>query len=175
MKSKTISFVLNDKEMDILVPVHWTLLELLRDGLKLTGTKGGCREGECGTCTVIVDGRAVNSCLMMAVDAEGRSITTVEGLEKNGELHPLQKAFIAKGAIQCGFCTPGMLMSAKAMLDKNPSPTRDEIRKGMSGNLCRCTGYDKIFVAIQSVVDGEVLEVEESVWKVVEEAQGHGH
>lgn len=168
---KTIRFHLNEKPVEVNCPVHWTLLEMIRDRLGLTGTKGGCREGECGTCTVIVDGRNVNSCMMLAVDVAGRSVTTVEGLETNGELHPLQKAFIAKGAIQCGFCTPGMLMSAKTLLDANPRPNRSEIRKALSGNLCRCTGYEKIFEAIESVAAGETFDVDDGVWQTIQQVQ----
>ncbi|MCF7935891.1 MAG: (2Fe-2S)-binding protein [Synergistales bacterium] len=155
MQEKQIRFILNKAEAERTVPVHWTLGRLLRDELGLTGTKEACGEGECGSCTVIVDGRNVNSCLMMAVDADGCEITTIEGLEQNGELHPLQQAFIEHGAIQCGFCTPGMILSAKVLLDGTPRPTRPQIREALSGNLCRCTGYDKIFDAIESVAAGE--------------------
>ncbi|MFH1620052.1 MAG: (2Fe-2S)-binding protein [bacterium] len=126
-----------------------TLLEFLRNDLRLTGTKEGCGEGECGTCVVLVDGKAVNSCLFMAVQACGREILTIEGLRKKGRLHPLQKAFADEGGVQCGFCTPGMIMSAEALLRKNPAATREEIATGLSGNICRCTGYEKIFKAVE--------------------------
>ena len=133
-----------------------TLNEVLREELNLTGTKRGCGTGDCGACTVVVDGRSVNSCLTLAVEMEGREIVTVEGLAPSGEeLHPIQKAFVEQGAIQCGFCTPGMEMSALHLLSKNPSPDEKQIREGLSGNLCRCTGYTKIVEAI-SVTAGEM-------------------
>ena len=129
-----------------------TLLELIREDLELTGTKEGCGLGECGTCTVLVDGKPIKSCITLAVQANGREVTTIEGLEKSdGTLHPLQQAFIDHGAIQCGFCTPGMILSGKALLDENPRPTELEVRQAIAGNLCRCTGYQKIVEAILSV------------------------
>ena len=131
------------------IPATRTLLEFLRDDLGLTGTKEGCGKGECGACTVLVGGRPVNSCLMLAYQADGKDVVTVEGLERDGKLHPIQEAFVAEGAVQCGFCIPGMIMSAKALLDAEPSPTKDEIRRAISGNLCRCTGYAKIVKAIE--------------------------
>jgi len=126
-----------------------TLLAFLRDVIGLTGTKEGCSEGTCGACSVLVDGKLVNSCLYLAVEADGKSVLTVEGLEQDGELHPLQRAFVEAGAVQCGFCTPGMLMAALALLLEHPHPTVEEIRLGMSGNLCRCTGYEKIAEAVR--------------------------
>jgi carbon-monoxide dehydrogenase small subunit len=131
------------------VPPETTLLKMLREDLGLTGAKLGCDVGDCGTCTVIVDGESVNSCLMLAAKANGRDVTTIEGLANSSELHPLQKSFEELGALQCGFCGPGMLMSAKNLLDKNPNPSVPEIRDALSGNLCRCTGYTKIIEAIQ--------------------------
>ena len=129
-----------------------TLLELIREDLELTGTKEGCGLGECGTCTVLLDGKPIKSCITLAVQANGREVTTIEGLEKSdGILHPLQQAFIDHGAIQCGFCTPGMILSGKALLDENPRPTELEVRQAIAGNLCRCTGYQKIVEAILSV------------------------
>lgn len=129
-----------------------TLLELIREDLELTGTKEGCGLGECGTCTVLLDGKPIKSCITLAVQANGREVTTIEGLEKSdGTLHPIQQAFIDHGAIQCGFCTPGMVLSAKALLDENPRPTEIEVRQAIAGNLCRCTGYQKIVEAILSV------------------------
>jgi carbon-monoxide dehydrogenase small subunit len=131
-----------------------TLLELIREDLELTGTKEGCGLGECGTCTVLLDGKPIKSCITLAVQANGREVTTIEGLEKpDGTLHPLQQAFIDHGAIQCGFCTPGMVLSAKALLDENPKPTELEVRQAISGNLCRCTGYQKIVEAILSAAN----------------------
>jgi aerobic-type carbon monoxide dehydrogenase small subunit (CoxS/CutS family) len=151
MEKRTITFTINDESVSLEVEPRWTLLRVIRDELRLTGTKEGCGEGDCGTCTVLVDGKAVNSCLILAVDADGKTITTIEGLAQGSELHPLQKAFIEKGAVQCGFCTPGMILSAKALLDGNPHPSEEEIRSAISGNLCRCTGYVKVVEAIQSV------------------------
>ncbi len=146
-----IRFVLNGKEIEVEVPPHWTLLRLLREKLGLTGTKEGCGIGECGACTVLLDGLAVNSCLILVPKVEGRRVETVEGLGSRESLHPLQRSFIEHGAVQCGFCTPGMLMSAKALLEKNPKPTREEIKEAISGNLCRCTGYQQIMEAIEAV------------------------
>ena len=147
---RRISLTINDEFHSVDVEPHWTLLRLLRERLGLTGTKEGCGEGECGSCTVLVDGKPVSSCLVPAVDADSRSVTTIEGLAKDGQLHPLQTAFIEKGAIQCGFCTPGMILAAKALLDRQPSPSEEEIRLAIVGNLCRCTGYAKIVEAIQA-------------------------
>ena len=130
-----------------------TLLEVLRESLGLMGTHEGCNRGDCGACTVLVDGEAVNSCLMLAVEAEGRDILTIEGMEQEGKLHPLQQAFIDFSAFQCGYCTPGILLSAKALLEQNPQPTEAEIKEGISGHLCRCTGYTRIVNAIQSVAE----------------------
>ena len=133
-----------------------TLLELLREDFELTGTKEGCGLGECGTCTVLLDGRPIKSCITLAVQANGREVTTIEGLEKpDGTLHPIQQAFIDHGAIQCGFCTPGMVLTAKALLDENPRPTEIEVRRAIAGNLCRCTGYQKIVEAILATAEKE--------------------
>jgi carbon-monoxide dehydrogenase small subunit len=148
---KRIQFKVNDDLISLEVEAHWTLLRVIRDELGLTGTKEGCGEGDCGACTVLVEDRAVNSCLILAIDVDGKAITTIEGLTQGDELHPLQKAFIEKGAVQCGFCTPGMILTAKALLDQNPHPTEEEIRFAIAGNLCRCTGYAKIVEAIQVV------------------------
>jgi carbon-monoxide dehydrogenase small subunit len=148
MTTQTLTMKLNGEEVTVQVKPSALLVEVLRDQLELTGTKVACGEGECGACTVLLDGEPVNSCLVPALKAQGREVLTVEGLAPLGELHPLQKAFVEHGAVQCGYCTPGMLMSAKALLDHNPSPTEDEIRLAISGNLCRCTGYAKIVEAI---------------------------
>jgi aerobic carbon-monoxide dehydrogenase small subunit len=125
------------------------LLDFIRNDLGLTGTKEGCGEGECGACTVIVDGVAIDSCLMLAAQCHGKKVETIEGLEKDGVLHPVQQAFLENGAVQCGFCIPGMVLSAKALLDSNPEPSDDEVKECVSGNLCRCTGYDKMFASIE--------------------------
>ena len=152
---KEMQFTLNGEEVRVEVDPAWTLLHVLREVLELTGTKFGCGYGECGACTVIMDGQAVNSCLLPALEAEGRSVTTIEGLaDADGQLHPLQKAFIEHGAVQCGFCTPGMIMSAKALLDETQNPTDDEIKEGIAGNLCRCTGYVKIIEAVKAAAGG---------------------
>jgi carbon-monoxide dehydrogenase small subunit len=150
MRKQEIQLEVNGNPYSVSVLPQRTLLEVLREDLGLTGTKEGCSEGECGVCTVLLDGVPVRSCLLLAVDVRGRKITTIEGLSKNGKLHPIQNAFIEHGAIQCGFCTPGMILSAKALLDEKPSPTEEEIRVALSGNLCRCTGYVKIFKAVQA-------------------------
>jgi carbon-monoxide dehydrogenase small subunit len=149
---KTISFVLNGESTEVEIESHLTLLQLLRDGLGLTGTKEGCGMGECGACTVLLDGKTVNSCIFPAMEVDGKNVTTIEGLtDAQGNLHPIQKAFIEYGAIQCGFCTPGMVLSAKALLDENPKPSEEEIRHCVAGNLCRCTGYLQIVQAIKAV------------------------
>lgn len=145
-----IKLTVNGTLYELTVNPWRTLLEVLRGDLGLTGTKEGCGIGECGACTVIMDGKTVNSCILLAVAADGKEITTIEGLAGNGELHPVQQAFIDEGGFQCGFCTPGMIMSAKALLDENPSPTDEEIKNGIAGNLCRCTGYTKIFASIKA-------------------------
>jgi len=147
---RLIKLEINGETYVLNVKPNTLLLDLIREEIGLTGTKRGCDTGECGACTVILEGEAVNSCLVLAVEADGKKITTIEGLAKEGNLHPLQEAFIKEGAIQCGFCTPGMILSAKALLDKNPNPTELEIKKAIAGNLCRCTGYTKIIKAILS-------------------------
>jgi carbon-monoxide dehydrogenase small subunit len=141
----------NGEEFEVLTEIHKTLLEVLREDLGLTGTKRGCDLGTCGACTVLIEGKPYLSCLTLAVDVQGKKIVTIEGLAQEGELHPLQKAFVKKGAIQCGFCTPGMILTAKAFLDENPHPSEGDVKKAISGNLCRCTGYVKIVEAILSV------------------------
>jgi len=153
---KVISLTVNGKKYEIAVSSNQTLLDILRNEMGLTGTKEGCGEGDCGACAVLMDGKAVNSCLVPAVGVNGRDIVTVEGLAEGESLHPLQEAFVEHGAIQCGFCSPGMLISGKALLDRNPHPSEAETRLAISGNLCRCTGYQKIVEAIMS--SGEKTE-----------------
>ena len=148
---KTLDFILNGEACHTEIPEDATLLKVLRDILHLTGTKEGCGEGDCGACTVLVDGRSVNSCLFPAVQAEGCQVMTIEGVEAHPELARIQKAFVEYGAVQCGFCSPGMIMSTVALLQKNPKPTEEEIRRGLSGNICRCTGYQAMVDAIQSL------------------------
>lgn len=148
---KTLDFILNGEACHTEIPEDATLLKVLRDILHLTGTKEGCSEGDCGACTVLVDGRSVNSCLFPAVQAEGCQVMTIEGVEAHPELARIQKAFVDYGAVQCGFCSPGMIMSTVALLQKNPKPTEEEIRRGLSGNICRCTGYQAMVDAIQSL------------------------
>jgi len=144
-----VTLNVNGEAREALVPVHKTLLEVLREDLGLTGTKHGCELGECGTCTVLVDGEPVLSCLALPVEAEGAQITTVEGMAEGGRLHPLQQAFAELGAAQCGYCTPGILLTATALLAERPSPTRTEVKEALAGNLCRCTGYTKILDAVE--------------------------
>jgi aerobic carbon-monoxide dehydrogenase small subunit len=150
MSQHTLSITVNGHPYSASVSGSTTLLEFLRDTLHFTGTKNGCAEGDCGACTVIMNGQAVKSCLVLALQANGATLETVEGLHgPSGSLHPLQEAFVESGAVQCGYCTPGMLMSAKALLTANPAPTSDEIRAALAGNLCRCTGYSKIIAAVE--------------------------
>ena len=149
MQEIEINFTVNNKPYKLKVPPNITLLDVIREKLKLTGTKEGCGKGECGACTILFNGRNVNSCLILAPQADGAEITTIEGVGDVDHLHPLQKAFVDEGAVQCGFCTPGMVMSSLYLLTKNPNPTDDEIREGLSGNLCRCTGYAKIIKAVE--------------------------
>jgi len=152
MSKINITLKVNGDRYELAVDPWRTLVEVLRDRLNLTGTKIGCQTGDCGACTVLIDGKSVCSCLTLAVEAQNREITTIEGLAPSGEeLHPLQEAFIEAGAVQCGYCTPGMILSAKYLLDRRPQPTEADIRKALSGNLCRCTGYNKIVQAIQAV------------------------
>lgn len=143
-----ISLTVNGDAYSLEVEPWWTLLQVLREKLYLTGTKNACARGNCGACTVVINGKSADSCLTLAVEADGKEIQTIEGLAKGGKLHPVQEAFVNHGAIQCGFCTPGMVMSAKSLLERNPKPTEAEVREGLSGNLCRCTGYTKIVEAV---------------------------
>lgn len=150
MKQIEITLKVNGITYTLDVRPQRTLVEVLRESLGLTGTKKSCNEGECGACTVLMDGKPVASCLLLAVDAQGKEILTIEGLSDGGKLHPIQEAFLKHGGIQCGFCTPGMVMSAKALLDEHPMPTSNEVRKAISGNLCRCTGYQQIVDSIMA-------------------------
>ena len=149
-----MTFNVNGEEYSVHVDIRRTLLEVLRETLGLTGTKEMCNKGDCGGCTVIIDGKPVLSCLTLAVEAQGKKIVTIEGVADGSTLHPIQKAFVETGAIQCGYCTPGFIMSAKALLDKNPHPTEDEIKEGIANNVCRCTGYVQIVEAIQTAAKG---------------------
>jgi carbon-monoxide dehydrogenase small subunit len=153
MKKVEITLRVNGEDYELEIEPHRTLVEVLREQLGFTGTKKSCNEGECGACTVIMDGKPVASCLVLALDARGKEILTIEGLAKGEELHPLQVAFVRHGGIQCGFCTPGMIMSAKALLDKNPRPEGAEVRRAISGNLCRCTGYQQIVDAVLAAAE----------------------
>ncbi len=149
MKKAHISLRLNGESTEVAFAPHKTLLEVLREDLALTGTKHGCELGECGTCTVLVDGKSILSCLMLGLDAEAREVTTIEGMAEHGKLHPLQDTFADLGAAQCGYCSPGFLLAAKELIEKSPKPSRDEIKEALSGNLCRCTGYIKIYEAVE--------------------------
>jgi carbon-monoxide dehydrogenase small subunit len=159
---RLISLKINGQEHEVAVPASRTLLELLREDLMLTGTKEGCDDGTCGSCTVLLDGKPIRSCLLLAVEAKGKEVTTIEGLAEGEKLHPIQQAFVDKGAIQCGYCSPGMILTAKALLDSNPAPTEQEIKFAISGNFCRCTGYNKIITAIKAASQAaeEVIEHE---------------
>ena len=158
MFKKEIALTINNESYVREVAVNRTLLDFLREDIGLTGAKEGCNEGECGACTVLVDGKPVNSCLMLAVEAEGSSILTIEGLADGDTLHPLQQAFIDEGAVQCGFCTPGMILTAKAIIDEYGSPSEQEIRKLMEGNLCRCTGYTRVIKTVKQTADEMVRQ-----------------
>ena len=156
-----LTMTLNGESVTVEVEPFELLADVLRDKLRLTGTKIGCSEGECGACTVIMDGQAVLSCLLPAMKAHGREVVTIEGLSRDGELHPLQQAFIEQGSVQCGYCTPGMIMSAKALLDENPNPSLEEIEEAIAGNLCRCTGYLQIVEAINQASKSKVQNPED--------------
>ncbi len=159
--AREITFNLNGNHVQMMMEDHWTLLHLLREELGLTGTKEGCGSGECGACTVIVDGMAVNSCLYLAVDVDGTEVLTIEGLAAaDGTLHPLQKSFVEHGGIQCGFCSPGMIMSSKALLDENPHPSEADVKHALAGNLCRCTGYIPIFESVHAVAGKAPEDIE---------------
>jgi aerobic-type carbon monoxide dehydrogenase small subunit (CoxS/CutS family) len=150
---KLIQLNVNGEDRDVIIEDHHTLIQVLRDELVLTGTKKGCDHGECGSCTVLVDGKALLSCSQLAIEMVGKKIETIESLTETGEPHPLQKSFVENGAVQCGFCAPGMIMTSKALLDKNPSPTEDDIKRTIGGNFCRCTGYNQIIDAVKKVAE----------------------
>ena len=153
MIKQLITLTINGERAEVAVEPRWTLLEMVREALRFTGAKEGCGTGDCGACSMIVDGRLVTSCLMLAAQADGRAVVSIEGLATNGTLHPVQQAFIDTGGVQCGFCTPGMIMAAKSLLDHNPSPSLEEVREGLAGNLCRCTGYAKIYEAVMRAAE----------------------
>jgi carbon-monoxide dehydrogenase small subunit len=155
MEGRPIRLSVNGEDHEVTVLPHETLVEVLRDRLELTGTKMGCGEGACGTCTVLLDGRPVRSCLTLAVEAQGKEIVTIEGLADGENLHPVQEAFVERGAIQCGYCSPAMILTAKALLDETPHPTEDEVRRAVSGVVCRCTGYAKIVEAVLAAAGEE--------------------
>ena len=148
-----VTLRVNGESYDLMIAPYRTLLDVLREEIHLTGSKKGCDVGDCGACTVLLDGKPVNACLVVAATADGTEITTIEGLAQDGNLHPLQQAFVKEGAVQCGFCTSGTLMSLKALFDRNSSPSMDEVKSAIAGNLCRCTGYTKIFKAVESVIE----------------------
>ncbi len=150
-----VQLKVNGNTHDVMVSPNETLADALRRGLGLTGTKISCNQGDCGACTVLIDGKSRLSCITLAMSSQGKEIRTIEGLETNGELDPIQRAILEKQGVQCGFCTPGIIMSARGLLDENPHPTREEIKRGLSGNLCRCTGYTKIIEAVEAVRDAE--------------------
>lgn len=158
--------MLNGSKIRIKIQEHWTLLHLLREELGLYGAKEGCGSGECGACTVIVDGMAVNSCLYLAAETDGKNVTTIEGLaSSDGSLHPVQKAFVENGGIQCGYCSPGMILSAKALLDQNSNPDEEQIKEAISGNLCRCTGYVQIIKSIKTLCHDDTEKIKVVAWR----------
>lgn len=159
MSELTVSLTVNGRAHTVTTPAHKTLLYLLRDDLHLYGTKDGCREGECGACTVLLDGRPVNACLVLAGQADGREVVTIEGLAADSRLHPLQRAFVEAGAVQCGFCTPGLILSAVALLAQQPHPSEAQIRQALTGNLCRCTGYSQIIEAVKQAATEMAAEL----------------
>ncbi len=166
---RDVKFLLNGNEIKMKIKDHWTLLYLLREELDLMGTKEGCGSGECGACTVMVNGDAVNSCLYLAAEIDGKEIQTIEGLaSSDGTLHPLQKSFVENGGIQCGFCSPGMIMSAKALLNENQNPTTEEIKHALAGNICRCTGYIQIIDSVRAVTGSGDEDIEVVAWKTEE-------
>ena len=154
---KLIQLTVNGDVRDVIIEDHYTLLQVLRTEIGLTGTKRGCDHGECGSCTVLIDGKAVLSCCQLAIEMQGKNIETIENLTATGEMHPLQKSFVENGAVQCGFCTPGMILTSKALLDKKPNANEEDIKRHIGGNFCRCTGYNQIIDAVKKVAEGSVL------------------
>ena len=172
--ARKISYIFNGNKTETEIEDHLTLLELIRDKFSLTGSKEGCGSGECGACTVIVDGQAVNACLYLAAEIDGKTVLTIEGLANpDGTLHPLQTAFIEHGGIQCGYCSPGMIMASKALLDENPNPDEAEIKHALAGNICRCTGYIQIFDSVKAVSEQDDQEIKAVAWK--EDRKGGTH
>ncbi len=164
--SRRICFTLNGNETEVEIQDHWTLLYLLRERLGMLGTKEGCGSGECGSCTVIMEGASINACLYLAAEVDGKNILTIEGLAaSDGTLHPIQQAFVEKGGIQCGYCSPGMILAAKALLDENPNPSEEEIKDAIAGNICRCTGYVQIIDAIRSASRAKQEEIKVVAWQ----------
>jgi carbon-monoxide dehydrogenase small subunit len=164
--ARRIYFTLNGNETEVEIQDHWTLLYLLREQLGLLGTKEGCGSGECGACTVVMEDAAINACLYLAAEVDGKAILTIEGLAApDGTLHPIQQAFVEKGGIQCGYCSPGMILAAKALLDENPNPSEEEIKDAIAGNICRCTGYVQIIDAIRSASGGKDEEIKVVAWQ----------
>jgi carbon-monoxide dehydrogenase small subunit len=164
--ARRICFTLNGNETEVEIQDHWTLLYLLREQLGLLGTKEGCGSGECGACTVVMEDAAINACLYLAAEVDGKAILTIEGLAApDGTLHPIQQAFVEKGGIQCGYCSPGMILAAKALLDENPNPSEEEIKDAIAGNICRCTGYVQIIDAIRSASGGKDEEIKVVAWQ----------
>ena len=153
MEKLVVHYTINGRRYEAYIEPNFTLLEVVRDELRLTGAKEGCGTGDCGACSMIVDGKLITSCLMLAPEADGSEVLTIEGLARNGELHPVQQSFIEAGGVQCGFCTPGMIMATKALLDRNSRPTLEDVRLGLAGNLCRCTGYAKIYEAVLAAAE----------------------
>ena len=161
MKKMVLSFTVNGEPADVAVAPNTTLLEVLRQDLGFMGVKEGCSEGVCGSCTVLMNGNPIRSCLTLALEADGADILTIEGLASGEDFHPIQRAFVDRGAVQCGFCTPGMILTSKALLERNPEPTDDDIKNALAGNFCRCTGYTKILEAVRSAASGEFGEIKD--------------
>jgi len=175
MMNSLIKLTVNGREEEVEVPSHWSLIQLLRQGLHMLGTGEGCGEGACGSCTVLVDGQLVRSCLFLAIRAEGRNVLTIEGLQIDGVLDPIQQSFVDQGAVQCGFCSPGMILSTRVLLEENPNPTDQEIREHLAGNICRCGGYSLILAAVrQAAMELRNLNQDVPAVPAVEKSHGEG-